>query len=53
MEYPREIKTKVKNIFGDKEVNITLYSGLTTLVGTNASGKTQTLKSIRDQLKKR
>lgn len=51
MNYPHEIKIKVNNIFGDKEVKITLNSGVTTFVGTNASGKTQTLKEIRNKLK--
>lgn len=52
MDYPYELSTKVKKIFGDTDVKITLYSGLTTFVGTNASGKTQTLKAIRNKLKK-
>lgn len=52
MNYPYELSTKVKKIFGDTDVKITLYSGLTTFVGTNASGKTQTLKAIRNKLKK-
>lgn len=53
MEYPYEIAVKVSPIFGDDEVKITLYSKLTTLVGTNASGKTQALKAIRDTLKEK
>lgn len=52
MEYPYELSTKVGNIFGDEEIKITLYSGLTTFVGTNGSGKTQTLKALRDTLKR-
>lgn len=51
MDYPYTIKVKVSKIFGDCETAVTLYSGLTTFVGTNASGKTQTLKAIRDKLK--
>lgn len=51
MDYPYELSIKVKKIFEDTDVKITLYSGLTTFVGTNASGKTQTLKAIRDSLK--
>lgn len=48
MEYPHTLHINVEKIFGNQEVQITLYSGLTTFVGTNASGKTQTLKKIRD-----
>ena len=48
MKYPKTLNVKVENIFGDQDVQITLYSGLTIFVGTNASGKTQTLKKIRD-----
>ena len=51
MEYPINLKFKVNNVFGDNDVNITLYSGLTTFLGTNASGKTQTLKVLRNKLK--
>lgn len=51
MGYPINLKFKVNNVFGDNDVNITLYSGLTTFVGTNASGKTQTLKVLRNKLK--
>lgn len=48
MVYPKELKFKVDKIFGSQDVTITLYSGLTTFVGTNGSGKTQTLKALRD-----
>ncbi len=51
MDYPYELSTKVNNIFGDTDVEITLYSEFTTFIGTNASGKTQTLKALRDKLK--
>ena len=51
MEYPYSIEIKVPNIFEGEVITITLYSGVTTLVGPNGSGKTQTLKSIRDRLK--
>lgn len=50
MNYPEAIKVKVEKIFGDREVEITLYSGLTTFIGTNASGKTQTLKALKEYL---
>ena len=52
MEYPKELSFKVDNIFGPEAVTITLYSGLTTFVGANGSGKTQTLKALRDYLKR-
>lgn len=51
MDYPYKCNLKVKKIFGEQELEITLYSGLTTFVGENASGKTQTLKALRDYLK--
>ena len=53
MEYPHTLQFNVEKIFGNQEVQITLYSGLTILVGTNASGKTQTLKKIRDIMKRK
>ena len=52
MEYPKELRFKVDNIFGPEDITITLYSGLTTFVGANGSGKTQTLKALRDYLKR-
>ncbi len=51
MDYPKVLDFKVGKIFGEQEVHITLYSGFTTFVGTNAAGKTQTLKALRDKLK--
>lgn len=50
MDYPNVLSFKVGKIFGDQEVQITLYSGFTTFVGANAAGKTQTLKALRDKL---
>lgn len=51
MDYPYKCNLKVENIFGNQEVELTLYSGITVFVGENASGKTQTLKALRDYLK--
>lgn len=51
MDYPKVLDLKIEKIFGNQEVQITLYSGFTTFVGTNAAGKTQTLKALRDKLK--
>lgn len=51
MEYPYKCKLEVSNIF-DNEIEITLYSGLTIFVGPNGSGKTQVLKSMRDNFKR-
>ena len=51
MEYPKELKLKVNNIFVPEDIAITLYSWLTTFVGANGSGKTQTLKALRNYLK--
>lgn len=52
MEYPQTLNIKVENILGNQDVQITLYSGLSIFVGTNASGKTQTLKKIRDIMRR-
>ena len=51
MNYPYNLTFKVDKIFGTQDISITLHSGLTTFVGTNASGKTQTLKALRNKLK--
>lgn len=51
MNYPHTLNLKVDKIFGQQNIQITLYSGLTTFVGTNASGKTQTLKTLRDSMR--
>lgn len=52
MDYPHTIDFTVDKVFGEQKISITLYSGVTTLVGTNASGKTQTLKALRNKFKK-
>lgn len=51
VQYPYVCKVDVNNVFNN-EIEITLYSGLTIFVGPNGSGKTQTLKSMRNYLKK-
>lgn len=51
MDYPKVLNLKVGNVFGEQEVQVTLYSGFTTFVGTNAAGKTQILKALRDKLR--
>lgn len=51
MEYPSTLTVRVNKVFDASDVNVTLYSGLTTFVGTNASGKTQTLKALRNNLR--
>lgn len=50
MEYPYVCKLQVDNVF-NSEIEITLYSGVTIFVGPNGSGKTQTLKKMRDHFK--
>lgn len=37
--------------FGNNDIDIWLNSGLTTLLGPNGSGKTKTMKVLRDQLR--
>ncbi len=51
MNYPATYSFFVNNCFNKEQVNITFYYGLTTFIGANASGKTQTLKALRDHLK--
>lgn len=51
MNYPYTSTIKVPNIFRDKDITIMFYSGVTTLIGPNGSGKTQTLKALRDYFK--
>ena len=53
MTYPEPLTFKVPNLFNNQEVTINLYSGLTTFVGLNASGKTQTLKTLRNELRRK
>lgn len=48
---PFEIKLRVNTVFESKTIEFQIHSGLTTFVGTNASGKTQTLKALRDYFK--
>lgn len=52
MEYPYVCKLQVNNVF-DNEIEITLYSGVTIFVGPNGSGKTQTLKKMRDHFREK
>lgn len=42
----------VPNVYDTKEVALTLYEGLTFLIGANGTGKTQTLHSLRDFLQR-
>lgn len=51
MDYPYSATTKVPNIFEAESITITLYSGITTFVGPNGSGKTQTLKAFKNYFK--
>ncbi|MDE6208195.1 MAG: AAA family ATPase [Lachnospiraceae bacterium] len=52
MEYPYVCKLQVNSVF-DSEIEITLYSEVTIFVGPNGSGKTQTLKKMRDHFKEK
>lgn len=51
MNYPFECNLHIPNFFNEEEIKITLFSGLTTFVGPNGSGKTQVVKSLRNFLK--
>lgn len=50
MEKVIDCKFKVLHVFNEHEVSLTLYKGLTFLLGPNGTGKTQTLHSLRDFL---
>ena len=50
VDYPQLIKVSVENIFSH-EVSISLNSSITFFIGANGSGKTQTLKALRDKFK--
>ena len=53
MDYPNVCTFPVNNVFGPNNITITLYTGLTILLGANAAGKTQTLKEFRNYLRKK
>ncbi|MDI6879769.1 MAG: AAA family ATPase [Desulfitobacteriaceae bacterium] len=50
MPFPMNLVIKIPLIFGENDINITLYSGLTTFVGPNGSGKTQVMKHLKNHL---
>ena len=52
MEKVIDCKFKVLHVFNEYEVSLTLYKGLTFLLGPNGTGKTQTLHSLRDFLQR-
>ena len=52
IQYPYKCTFSVNKVF-DEKITVNLYSGLTVFVGPNGSGKTQTLKNLRDFLRNR
>lgn len=50
IKYPYSCKLQIPNVFKE-EIDITLYSGMTTFIGPNGAGKTQSLKVMRDYLR--
>jgi hypothetical protein len=49
---PHDVQTRGKPAFFEgKPVTLSLFSGLHVFVGPNGSGKTETLRSLRDQLR--
>lgn len=53
MEKVLDCKFNVPHVFNEHEVTLTLYKGLTFLLGANGTGKTQTLHSLRDFLQRK
>lgn len=51
MEKVIDCKFKVSQVFGAEDVSLTLYKGVTFLVGANGTGKTQTLRSLSQFLR--
>ncbi|MFI3208241.1 MAG: AAA family ATPase [Eubacteriales bacterium] len=50
MTFPLSRTFKVSHIYDNNDVTITFNSGLTILVGANASGKTQTLRAVQSSM---
>lgn len=48
MEYPQACTFKVPHIYGEQDITIALYSNVTVFIGANGTGKTQTLKAIKN-----
>ncbi len=53
MGFPITVPYQLEDLFGNQQHSLTLYSGLTTFVGENGSGKSQLLRSLKtnDSLK--
>ena len=51
MEKVIDCKFKVLQVFGAQDVSLTLYKGVTFLVGANGTGKTQTLRALSQFLR--
>lgn len=52
MKYPYRCAFSVNKVYNEK-ITINLYSAITVFVGPNGSGKTQTLKNLRDFMRSR
>lgn len=50
MKYPINIRIKVPSIFKEQEIELNFNSGLTAFVGPNGTGKTQTMKILKNYL---
>lgn len=48
MSFPIDVPYQIEDLSENQQHNLTLYSGLTTLVGENGSGKSRLLRSLRD-----
>ncbi|WP_338847921.1 AAA family ATPase [Clostridium perfringens] len=50
MTYPISTTITLPEVFLDKSINLTFYSGLTVFVGPNGSGKTQVMRKLKYDL---
>ncbi|HUT75593.1 MAG TPA: AAA family ATPase [Armatimonadota bacterium] len=51
MNFPFELKCEIREVPGAATSSITVYGGLTTLVGPNGSGKTQVLRALKSAVR--
>ncbi len=52
MPFPISFEYQIPELFGSEKQSISLYGGITTLIGPNGSGKTQVLRALRNSIQK-